>query len=178
MISRITFLFIAVNAFITLNACSGYGDSEADAGFGTNSIEYGRNGSEWSSQEQNNFDDVTSGKICSVSTDYRTYLRWNSNKVYVEGRFIDGCGVKSSLQQSGNSVLMSISYMGCSSSYIDSECDKLKSSVKDLEYEVSITCMENSIEGEYPKELDLADLTFSEIAEYLVDVCKQVNEKF
>lgn len=171
MISRIAFLPIATYAFLALNACSGYGDGGSGGAYGTN-------GFEWNDQEQNNSEEAASGKICTVSTDYRTYIQSNFKKAYVDGRLIDGCGVTSYLKKSGSRISMSISYNGCPSSYTNSQCNGLKSAAKeDSEYEVAVSCTSNTIEAVVPTAAVVGDKTFSDYAEYLVDVCKQANEK-
>ena len=171
MLNRIAFLLIAACAFITLNACS---DHEGNGGiFGT-----GTSNTESSKQEQGNSEDVVSGKICSVSTDYRSYISSNYKKAYIEGRLIDGCGVTSYLKKSGSRISVSMSYKGCPSSYINSQCNGLKSAAKeDSEYEVVVSCTSNTIEAVVPTAAVVGDETFSDYAEYFVDVCKQANEK-
>ena len=171
MLKHLSVIVIIACAFIVLNACS---DHEGNGGiFGT-----GTSNTESSKQEQGNSEDVVSGKICSVSTDYRSYISSNYKKAYIEGRLIDGCGVTSYLKKSGSRISMSISYNGCPSSYINSQCNGLKSAAKeDSEYEVAVSCTSNTIEAVVPTAAVVGDETFSDYAEYLVDVCKQDNEK-
>ncbi|MBR4559277.1 MAG: hypothetical protein IKO21_06895 [Fibrobacter sp.] len=171
MLKHLSVIVIIACAFIVLNACSGYGDGGTGAGYGTGNTE-------WDYQEQNNSEEAASGKICTVSTDYRTYIQSNFKKAYIEGRLIDGCGVTSYLKKSGSRISMSISYNGCPSSYINSQCNGLKSAAKeDSEYEVAVSCTSNTIEAVVPTAAVVGDETFSDYAEYLVDVCKQANEK-
>lgn len=171
MLNRIAFLPIVAYAFFVLNACSGYGDGGTGAGYGTGNTE-------WDYQEQNNSEEAASGKICTVSTDYRTYIRSNFKKAYVDGRLIDGCSGDSYLKKSGSRISISMSYKGCPSSYINSQCNGLKSAAKeDSEYEVAVSCTSNTIEAVVPTAAVVGDETFSDYAEYLVDVCKQANEK-
>ena len=170
MLNRIILPLVAACSFITLNACGDYSD-------GGTGVDYGTGNTEWDNQEQNNSEEAVSGRVCIVSTDYRTYIRSSFEKAYIDGRLVEGCGGDSYFKKSGSRISVSMSYKGCPSSYINSQCNGLKFAAKeDTEYEVAVSCTSNSIEAVVPTGAVLGDATFSDYAEYLVDVCKQANE--
>jgi hypothetical protein len=168
MLNQLAFLLVATYVFIILNACGGY----SDGGMG----DYEANDNEWNVFETDSSEEVVSGKMCTVNTDYRTYIKLNSKSAYNNGRLVDGCAGNTYIEKHGGRVYSMLSFKECPLSYVNSQCNEMKSIIKEYSTDVArVSCTSDLIEAIIPTEVVLGDETFRAYAETFVEKCEETN---